>query len=66
MALAQSADRRIAGHLADGGKRMCQQRRFGAHARGGGGGLYSRMTTTNNRDVEYSTPHNQDNPGSRP
>jgi len=52
MALAESADRGIAGHRADGGKAMGHQRGPGAHARGSGRGFAASVTSTDDNDVE--------------
>ena len=52
MALAQPADRGIAGHRADGRKTMGDQRRPGAHARGDGRGLAAGVASADDDDIE--------------
>ncbi len=52
MALAESANGRVAGHRADGRKPMRDQRRGRAHARGGGRGLAAGMPATDHDDIE--------------
>ena len=52
MALAEPADGRIAGHLADGGEAVGDQRRARAHARRGGRGLAAGMAAADDDDVE--------------
>ena len=51
MAFAEPADRRIAGHGADGGESMGDQRRLGAHARGRGGRLAAGMAAAHDDDI---------------
>ena len=52
MALAEPADRGIAGHGADGRKPVGDQRRPGAHPRGRAGGLAAGMAAADDDDVE--------------
>ena len=52
MALAEAADRRIAGHRADGRKPMGHQRGPRAHARGRSRGLAAGMAAADDDDVE--------------
>jgi len=52
VALAQPPDRRIAGHRADGGELMRDQRALGAHARGGSRRLASSMAAAYNDNIE--------------
>ncbi len=52
MALAETANRRIAAHRADGGKTMRHQRGLRAHAGTGGGGFTAGMTAANDDNVE--------------
>jgi hypothetical protein len=52
MALAEAADSRVAGHLADVGEAVGDEGRPGAEPRGGRGGLAARMAATNHDDVE--------------
>ena len=52
MTLAQTADRGVAGHRADGRKAMGHQRRPRAHPRGGAGGLAAGMAAADDDDVE--------------
>ena len=54
MALAEPADGRIAGHLADGGKAVRDQRRARAHAGSRRRGLAAGMAAADNDDVEGS------------
>ena len=51
MPLAESADGRIAGHLADGGKPVRDQRRARAHPGGDGRRLAARMAAADDDDV---------------
>ncbi len=52
MALAETTDRRIAGHRADGRKAMRHQCSHGSHARSRAGGLATGVAASNNNDVE--------------
>jgi len=52
MPLADAADRRIAGHLADGGPTMRQQQRARAHARSSSRRLTARVPAANHHHVE--------------
>ena len=52
MALAEPADGRVAGHLADGGEAVGNERRACAHARGRGRGLAAGMATADDDDIE--------------
>ncbi len=52
MALAETADRGIAGHRADGRKAMGHQHRARPHARRRTGGLAACVAATNDDDVE--------------
>ena len=52
MALAEPADGRIAGHLADGREAVGDQRRARAHARGRGRGLAAGMAAADDDDIE--------------
>jgi hypothetical protein len=52
MALAEAADRGIAGHRPDGRKAVSHQRCARAHARSGRGGFTARMPATGDNDVE--------------
>ena len=52
MALAQSPDRRVARHGADGVTGKADQRRAHAHSRGGGGRLHARMPAADNDNVK--------------
>ena len=52
MALAEPADGRIAGHLADGGKAVRHQRRARAHAGRGSRSLAAGMAAADNDDVK--------------
>ena len=52
MTLAEAANRRIAGHGADGGEAMRHQRRLRAHAGGRGRGLTAGMAAADHNDVE--------------
>ena len=52
MALAEPADRRIAGHRADGREAMRHQRGPGAHARGSRRGFAAGMAAADDDDVE--------------
>ena len=53
MALAEPADRRIAGHRADGGEPMRDQRGARAHARGRRRGFAAGVAAADHDDVEY-------------
>ena len=55
MALAEAADRRIAGHRADRRRAVGQQRGPGAHPGGRGRGLAARMAAADHDDVEVQT-----------
>ena len=55
VALAETADGRIAGHGADGRGAMRDQRRLRAHARGRGRGLAAGMPAADHDDVEAWT-----------
>ena len=52
MALAQAADGRIAGHLADGGEAVGDEGRLGAQARRRGRGLAAGMAAADDDDIE--------------
>ncbi len=52
VALAEAADRRVAGHFADGGEGVRDEGRARAHAGSGGRGLTAGMATTHNDHVE--------------
>jgi hypothetical protein len=52
MTLAESTDRRIAGHRADGCKAMGHQGGLGAHTRSRTGGLAASVASSNDNDVE--------------
>ncbi len=52
MAFAQAADGGVAGHLADGGEAVGEERRLGAHARGSSGRLAARVAAADDDDVE--------------
>ncbi len=52
MALAESANGRVAGHRADGRKAMRNQRRGRAHARGSGRGFAAGMPAADDDDVK--------------
>ena len=52
MAAAKTADRRIAGHRADGFEPLGHQRRPRTHPRAGRSGLAASVTTADNDDVE--------------
>ncbi len=54
MALAEPADRRIAGHRADGRKFVRHQRGFGAHPRGRSRGFAAGVAAADDDDVEFS------------
>ena len=54
MALAEPADRRIAGHRADGRESVRHQGRVRAHARGRGRGFAAGVAAADDDDVEYS------------
>jgi hypothetical protein len=62
MALAEPADGRIAGHLADGGKAVRDQRRTRAHASRRSRSLAAGMAAADNDDVEGLNAH-QTRPG---
>src|SRR5947209_530498 len=57
MALAEAADRRIAGHRADRGERLRHERRTRAHACSRRRSLASRMAAAHDDDVETSLFH---------
>ena len=57
MALAEPADGRVAGHLADGLELVGDQRRACAHARGGGGRLAAGMSAANYNDIKGRLSH---------
>ena len=57
VALAEPADGRIAGHLADGVEAVRYQRRARAHAGSGGRGLTAGMAATDHDDVEVLPGH---------
>src|SRR5208282_4583193 len=59
--LAEPADRGIAGHGADGGKPLCDQRRPRAHARGRGRRLTAGMAAPNDNHIEAGV--HRDSPG---
>jgi hypothetical protein len=52
MALAEAADRRIAGHRPDGGESVRDQRGDGAHARGCASGFAAGVASADNDDFE--------------
>ena len=52
-ALGQTADRRVARHLADGFQFMRQQQRLGAETRRSGSGFTAGMTAADNYDVIF-------------
>ena len=52
VALAETADRGIAGHRADGRETMRHERRLGAHARGCGRGFAASMASTDDDNIE--------------
>ncbi len=52
MALAEPADGRVAGHLADGREAVGDERRPGAQARGRGRGLAAGMAAADDDDIE--------------
>ena len=54
MALAEPADRRIAGHRADGREFVRHQRGFGAHPRRRGRGFAAGVAAADDNDVEFS------------
>ena len=54
MPLAEAADGRIAGHLADGGDAVGDERGHGAHARSRGRGLAAGMAAADDDDVEIA------------
>ena len=54
MAFAETADRGIAGHGADGREPVGDERRARAHARGGGRGLAAGMAATDDDHIEAS------------
>jgi hypothetical protein len=60
MALAQSANGRVAGHLADRRKAMGDQGRYGSESGRGTRRFAARMTATNDNDIET---HGKPNPG---
>ena len=57
VALAEAADGRIAGHLADGGEGVGDERRTRAHARSRGRGLAAGMAAAHNDHVELGFGH---------
>ncbi len=57
MALAEAADGRIAGHLADGGEGMGDERRARAHAGSRGRGFAAGMAAAHNDHVELRFGH---------
>ena len=57
MALAEPADGRVAGHLADGGEAVRDQRRARAHAGGRRGGLAAGMAAADHNDVVARIRH---------
>ena len=63
MALAEAADRRIAGHRADGRKALGDQRRARAHARGRSRGLAAGMAAADDNHIEAAVHRNLQEPG---
>ena len=55
MALAQAADGRVAGHLADRVAAVGEQKRPRAQARGGRGGLAAGMAAAHDDDIEIAS-----------
>jgi hypothetical protein len=53
MPLAETSDCGIAGHCADGREAMGDKRGFGAHARGGRGGLAAGMAATDDNNIVF-------------